>query len=133
MAVGLRQVEIPLFLLESYILCATACGELISPAMSRVTKYSADVIAAGEYLLPGFDPNRLTLPHLRSILLEHAIPYPSNATKPQLVQIFVENIPRMRIRKVRPLAVLRLYTLNRGCRTRRRCRRRRQEKAIQPV
>ena len=46
----------------------------------------------GDYLQPGFEPSSLTVPRLRSILVAHAIPYPSGAKKPQLVEIFMENV-----------------------------------------
>ena len=46
----------------------------------------------GDYLQPGFEPSSLTVPRLRSILVAHAIPYPSGAKKPQLVEIFTDNI-----------------------------------------
>lgn len=44
------------------------------------------------YLEPGFDPTSLTIPRLRSVLLEHGIDYPSNAKKGQLVDIFNEQL-----------------------------------------
>lgn len=46
----------------------------------------------GDYLQPGFEPSSLTVPRLRSILVAHAIPYPSGAKKPQLVEIFTEHV-----------------------------------------
>ena len=46
----------------------------------------------GDYLQPGFEPSSLTVPRLRSILVAHAIPYPSGAKKPQLVEIFADNV-----------------------------------------
>ena len=50
-----------------------------------------------EYLTPSFDPATLTVPRLRSILLAHDITYPSSAKKPQLVQLFNEELkPRAR-------------------------------------
>lgn len=45
-----------------------------------------------EYLQTGFDPSSLTVPRIRSILVSHDIPYPSAAKKPQLIQIFEENV-----------------------------------------
>ncbi|CAK3906279.1 Inner nuclear membrane SRC1 [Lecanosticta acicola] len=44
------------------------------------------------YLEPGFDPNSLTVPKLRSILLEHGIDYSAASKKSQLVQIFHEEL-----------------------------------------
>ena len=45
-----------------------------------------------EYLQTGFDPSSLTVPRIRSILVSHNIPYPSGAKKPQLIQIFEDNV-----------------------------------------
>ena len=45
-----------------------------------------------DYLQKGFDPSSLTVPRLRSILVAHNIPYPSSAKKPQLIEIFTENV-----------------------------------------
>ena len=44
------------------------------------------------YLAPGFDPASLTVPRLRNILLTHDIDYPSNAKKPQLIQLFHDEL-----------------------------------------
>ncbi|GAA6060125.1 hypothetical protein JCM10212_001422 [Sporobolomyces blumeae] len=41
-----------------------------------------------EYLLPGFDPSKAKVAQLRGILLEHDVPYASNAKKPDLVALF---------------------------------------------
>ena len=50
-----------------------------------------------EYLSPPFDPASLTVPRLRAILVSHDIPYPSSAKKPQLIDIFTQElIPRSR-------------------------------------
>ncbi|KAK6528118.1 inner nuclear membrane protein enriched at telomere/subtelomere region [Arthrobotrys megalospora] len=40
------------------------------------------------YLQPGFDPNSLTMPILRKVLLKHDIDFPSNVKKAKLVEIF---------------------------------------------
>lgn len=45
-----------------------------------------------EYLRTGFDPSTLTVPRLRSILVTHDVDYPSGAKKPQLVQIFTDQV-----------------------------------------
>ncbi|KAL3419043.1 sister chromatid separation protein [Phlyctema vagabunda] len=45
-----------------------------------------------DYLQPGFDPASLTVPRLRSILVAYDIKYPQSAKKPQLIEIFVENV-----------------------------------------
>lgn len=45
-----------------------------------------------DYLQTGFDPASLTVPRIRSILVAHDIDYPSGAKKPQLIQIFNDNI-----------------------------------------
>ncbi|GAB7360476.1 hypothetical protein MBLNU230_g8427t2 [Neophaeotheca triangularis] len=44
------------------------------------------------YLDPDFDPNSLTVPKLRSILVAHSIAYPSSAKKSQLVDIFNQSV-----------------------------------------
>lgn len=50
-----------------------------------------------EYLSPSFDPATLTIPKLRSILLAHDIPYLASAKKPQLIEIFNQELkPRSR-------------------------------------
>ena len=50
-----------------------------------------------EYLTSSFDPSTLTVPRLRSILLSHDITYPASAKKPQLIQLFNEELkPRSR-------------------------------------
>jgi len=45
-----------------------------------------------DYLQDGFDPASLTVPRLRSILVSHNINYPASAKKPQLIEIFTENV-----------------------------------------
>ncbi|KAI9720621.1 MAG: hypothetical protein M1812_002801 [Candelaria pacifica] len=45
-----------------------------------------------EYLSPSFDPSALTVPRLRSILVSHNISYPSSAKKPQLIELFTNNV-----------------------------------------
>lgn len=45
-----------------------------------------------EHLQPGFDPKGLTVPRLRSILVEHDVHFPSNAKKPQLIELFYEGV-----------------------------------------
>ncbi|KAL9597379.1 MAG: hypothetical protein Q9219_005188 [cf. Caloplaca sp. 3 TL-2023] len=45
-----------------------------------------------EYLSPSFDPTSLTVPKLRSILLSHDITYPASAKKPQLIEIFNQEL-----------------------------------------
>lgn len=45
-----------------------------------------------DYLSPSFDPASLTVPRLRNILLTHNVEYPSSAKKPQLIELFNENI-----------------------------------------
>ena len=51
------------------------------------------------YLLPSFDPSTLTIPRLRNILMSHDIAYPSSAKKPQLVEIFTQEL-RPNARKI---------------------------------
>jgi hypothetical protein len=45
-----------------------------------------------DYLQTGFDPKTLTVPRLRSILVAHDVQYPSTAKKPQLIDIFNEQV-----------------------------------------
>ncbi|KAK4101719.1 hypothetical protein N658DRAFT_496157 [Parathielavia hyrcaniae] len=45
-----------------------------------------------DYLQADFDPWSLTVPRLRSILVTHNIQYPSQAKKPQLVELFNEHV-----------------------------------------
>lgn len=45
-----------------------------------------------DYLQSGFDPSSLTVPRLRSILVSHNISYPASAKKPQLIEIFNDNV-----------------------------------------
>ena len=50
-----------------------------------------------EYLSPSFDPASLTVPRLRAILVSHDINYPASAKKPQLIDIFTnELVPKSR-------------------------------------
>ena len=44
------------------------------------------------YLEAGFDPALLTVPRLRSILVQHNVDYPSSAKKGQLIDLFNENV-----------------------------------------
>ena len=44
------------------------------------------------YLQPDFDPASLTVPRLRSILVAHNVTYPSSAKKPDLIELFNENV-----------------------------------------
>jgi len=45
-----------------------------------------------DYLQTGFEPSTLTVPRLRSILVSHDIAYPSGAKKPQLIDIFTNEV-----------------------------------------
>lgn len=56
------------------------------------------------YLSQNFDPSKLTVPNLRSILVEHEVYFASNANKQQLVQIFNDTI------KPRAKTLLKKYT-----------------------
>lgn len=50
-----------------------------------------------QYLSPSFDPASLTVPKIRAILVEHDISYPASAKKPQLIDIFTQQlVPRAR-------------------------------------
>ncbi|GAA6013190.1 hypothetical protein JCM11491_005210 [Sporobolomyces phaffii] len=44
------------------------------------------------YLLPGFEPAKVKVAELRGILLAHNIPYPSNAKKSDLVNLFKSQV-----------------------------------------
>ncbi|KAL1310867.1 hypothetical protein AAFC00_001099 [Neodothiora populina] len=44
------------------------------------------------YLQPGFDASTLTVPRLRSILVAHNVAYPSSAKKPDLVNLFNDEV-----------------------------------------
>ena len=45
-----------------------------------------------DYLQEDFDPRSLTVPRLRSILVTHNVQYPSTAKKPQLIELFLEQV-----------------------------------------
>jgi hypothetical protein len=45
-----------------------------------------------QYLAPDFDPSSLTVPRLRSILVQHNVNYPASAKKPQLIELFNESV-----------------------------------------
>lgn len=45
-----------------------------------------------DYLTPSFDPNSVTVPRLRSILVTHDIQYPASAKKPDLINLFNEQV-----------------------------------------
>jgi hypothetical protein len=45
-----------------------------------------------DYLQAGFDPSSLTVPRLRSILVTYNVNYPATAKKPQLIELFNENV-----------------------------------------
>ncbi|KAK4250840.1 Man1-Src1p-C-terminal domain-containing protein [Corynascus novoguineensis] len=47
---------------------------------------------SADYLQADFDPWSLTVPRLRSILVTHNIHYPSQAKKPQLIDLFNEHV-----------------------------------------
>ncbi|MCJ1384877.1 inner nuclear membrane protein enriched at telomere/subtelomere region [Xylographa soralifera] len=50
-----------------------------------------------EYLSPSFDPASLTVPKIRAIFVSHDIPYPASAKKPQLIEIFNQQlVPKSR-------------------------------------
>jgi hypothetical protein len=44
------------------------------------------------YLLPGFDPKKLTVAKLRGILVAHEVMYPPTAKKAQLLALFEEHV-----------------------------------------
>lgn len=55
------------------------------------------------YLADDFDISKLTVPNLRSVLVEHEVPFPSNANKQELINIFNKHI------KPRALQILKKY------------------------
>lgn len=58
---------------------------------------ASDPDADMEYLSPNFDPASLTVPRIRAILVSYDINYPASAKKPQLIEIFTnELVPRSR-------------------------------------
>jgi len=58
---------------------------------------SNEDLADMDYLSPSFNPASLTVPKLRAIFLEHKISYPASAKKPQLIDIFIQElVPRSR-------------------------------------
>lgn len=58
--------------------------------MSRLT--AAQVVALGEYLQPDFDPASLTVSQLLGVFGFHGVKFPSQYTKPKLVQLFRDEI-----------------------------------------
>ena len=53
---------------------------------------AAQVIAAGDYLKPDFEPSSLTVSQLLGIFGYHNVRYPTPYTKPKLVQLFNDEI-----------------------------------------
>ncbi|KAI0670461.1 Man1-Src1p-C-terminal domain-containing protein [Trametes maxima] len=53
---------------------------------------AAQIISLGEYLQPDFDPSTLTVAQLLGVFGFHNIKWPSQHTKPKLVQLFNEEI-----------------------------------------
>ena len=45
-----------------------------------------------DYLTPSFDPNSVTVPRLRAILVTHDVKYPASAKKPDLIDLFNEHV-----------------------------------------
>ncbi|KAF4981086.1 hypothetical protein FZEAL_3062 [Fusarium zealandicum] len=58
-----------------------------------------------DYLEEGFDPQRVTMPRLRSILVTHNVEYPSTAKKSQLAQLVEDHVlsqaPKLRAQRAR--------------------------------
>jgi hypothetical protein len=57
---------------------------------SRLT--AAQIISAGKYLEPDFDPNTLTINQLLGVFGYHNISFPMPYTKPKLLAVFNEQI-----------------------------------------
>ncbi|KAI0646974.1 Man1-Src1p-C-terminal domain-containing protein [Trametes meyenii] len=53
---------------------------------------TAQIISLGEYLQPDFDPSTLTVAQLLGVFGFHGIKWPSQYTKPKLVQLFNDQI-----------------------------------------
>ncbi|KAF5010384.1 hypothetical protein FDECE_3463 [Fusarium decemcellulare] len=58
-----------------------------------------------DYLEEGFDPHRVTIPRLRSILVTHNVEYPATAKKAQLVELVENHVlsqaPKLRAQRAR--------------------------------
>lgn len=58
-----------------------------------------------DYLEEGFDPSRVTMPRLRSILVTHNVEYPATAKKHQLVELVEDHVlsqaPKLRAQRAR--------------------------------
>lgn len=52
----------------------------------------ASTLDGYEYLDPSFDPSSLTVPKLRSILVQYDVAYSSSAKKPQLIELFNQHV-----------------------------------------
>ncbi|PWZ02803.1 hypothetical protein BCV70DRAFT_197065 [Testicularia cyperi] len=50
------------------------------------------MVERDEYMREGFDPQSLVMPQLRSILVEHQVPFSSAARKGELVQLFNQHV-----------------------------------------
>lgn len=57
------------------------------------------------YLAEGFDISKLTIPNLRSILVEHQVHFPSNASKGDLIEFFSQHV------KPKSASILRKYNV----------------------
>lgn len=53
---------------------------------------TAQIVAAGNYLNEGFDPNTLTVNQLLGLFGYHNVNFPAPYTKPKLVALFNEQI-----------------------------------------
>lgn len=71
------------------------CAHLVLPIMPQ--ECAADLISSRRYLLPGFEPAKVKMAFLRSILNHHGVDYSRCRTKSDLVELFNE--------KIRPLGV----------------------------
>ena len=62
-------------------------GSFLSPP--RTTRLdTSQIIALGEYLLPTFDPSKLTIRQLLGVLAYHNVKYPTKYTKTTLLAVF---------------------------------------------
>ena len=68
------------------------CPGTKGPKTKRCLLSTTELLDTGNYLDEGFDPNSLTIPILRGILLHHGITVPDRTTKTKLVELFRHQI-----------------------------------------
>lgn len=78
------------FVTRALVHASHATGLTFASTMSRMT--AAQVVQAGDYLQPDFEPSSLTVNQLLGVFGYHNIMYPTTYTKPKLLQLFNETI-----------------------------------------